>query len=120
MTRNALGRGLGALIREPDPQVAPPPAPVAAGAATAPARETMSAGPQQVDSDLIYPRPYQTRTKFREEALDQLASALNGRWICKPLSRRQDGPRVAPRNGRARGKAAHAVCASGLAGWTDG
>src|SRR6202035_1704832 len=35
MTRNALGRGLGALIREPEPQVAPPPAPAAVGTAVA-------------------------------------------------------------------------------------
>src|SRR6266446_551857 len=85
MTRNALGRGLGALIREPEPQVAPPPAPVAAGAAAAPARETMSAGPQQVDIDLIEPSPYQPRTRFREEALEELARSIKASGIIQPL-----------------------------------
>ena len=85
MPRNALGRGLGALIREPEPQVAPPPAPVAAGAATAPARETMSAGPQQVDIDLIEPSPYQPRTRFREEALEELARSIKASGIIQPL-----------------------------------
>src|ERR1700693_3684609 len=63
MTRNALGRGLGALIREPEPQVpaAPTPAPAvqphatssAGAAAAAPARETVHPGPLQIDIDLI-------------------------------------------------------------------
>src|SRR6266404_3187091 len=99
MTRNALGRGLGALIREPEPQVAPPPAPVAAGAATAPARETMSAGPQQVDIDLIDPSPYQPRTKFREEALDELARSIMASGIIQPLVLRPIGSRVRPADG---------------------
>src|SRR5258706_16083634 len=93
MTRNARGRGIGALIREPEPQVAPPPAPVAAGAAAAPARETMSAGPQQGDIDLIDPSPYQPRTKFREEALDQLARSIKARGIIQPLVPRPIGAR---------------------------
>ena len=85
MPRNALGRGLGALIREPEPQVPPPSASPAAGAAAAPARETMSAGPQQVDIDLIEPSPYQPRTRFREEALDELARSIKASGIIQPL-----------------------------------
>src|ERR1700730_6086460 len=85
MPRNALGRGLGALIREPEPQVPPPPPPPAAGPAAAPARETMSAGPQQVDIDLIEPSPYQPRTRFREEALDELARSIKASGIIQPL-----------------------------------
>src|SRR6202048_1665056 len=85
MPRNALGRGLGALIREPDPQVPPPSASPAAGAAAAPARETMSAGPQQVDIDLIEPSPYQPRTRFREESLDELARSIKASGIIQPL-----------------------------------
>src|SRR5271163_3883149 len=64
MTRNALGRGLGALIREPEPQVPAPPAPAVqphttSGSATAasPAREATLAGPHQIDIDLIEPSP---------------------------------------------------------------
>jgi len=106
MTRNALGRGLGALIREPEPQVAPLPAPVAAGAAAAPARETMSAGPQQVDIDLIDPSPYQPRTKFREEALDELARSIKASGIIQPLVLRPIGARFQLIAGERRWRAA--------------
>ena len=85
MPRNALGRGLGALIREPEPQVAPAPAPVAIGASAPPSREAMSAGPQQVDIDLIEPSPYQPRTRFREEALEELARSIKASGIIQPL-----------------------------------
>src|SRR5580704_11476401 len=85
MTRNALGRGLGALIREPEPQVPAPPAPAVqphatstgSAAAAAPARETVHPGPLQIDIDLIEPSPYQPRTRFREEALDELARSIH-------------------------------------------
>jgi len=40
----------------------------ASGAASAPARDAVHPGPQQVDIDLIEPSPYQPRTRFREEA----------------------------------------------------
>src|SRR5216684_348283 len=85
MPRNALGRGLGALIREPEPQAAPPTGPTAVGAIMAPARESMSAGPQQVDIDLIEPSPYQPRTRFREEALEELARSIKASGIIQPL-----------------------------------
>src|SRR5712692_2767455 len=65
MTRNALGRGLSALIREPEPQVQ---------ANATPAAPTVSTGaPHLVDIDLIDPSRYQPRTRFREEALEELA-----------------------------------------------
>src|SRR4030088_1911105 len=91
MTRNALGRGLGALIREPEPQVPPPPAPVAVESGAPPSRETMSAGPQQIDIDLIDPSPYQPRTRFREEALDELARSIKASGIIQPLVVRPGG-----------------------------
>jgi ParB family transcriptional regulator, chromosome partitioning protein len=113
MPRNALGRGLGALIREPDPQPqqqqqpqAPASVPVgsgAAAAATAPAllhppttqaRASVPAAtpatPQSdglfhVDIDLIDPSPYQPRTRFREEALEELARSILSSGIVQPL-----------------------------------
>src|SRR5216684_8114975 len=86
MPRNALGRGLGALIREPEPQVPPPQTAAAAvGAITPPSREIMSAGPQQIDIDLIDPSPYQPRTRFREEALEELARSIKASGIIQPL-----------------------------------
>src|SRR5258708_20214860 len=91
MPRNALGRGLGALIREPEPATSPEPAPkqphatTASGAAVAPARDAVHPGPQQVDIDLIEPSPYQPRTRFPEEALDQLAASIQSSGIIQPL-----------------------------------
>jgi ParB family chromosome partitioning protein len=91
MPRNALGRGLEALIRVPerDAFVERPasiaPGEVAAGAIAPPARAGMSAGPQEIDIDLIDPSPYQPRTKFREEALEELARSIKASGIIQPL-----------------------------------
>src|SRR5215471_1134717 len=107
MPRNALGRGLGALIREPEPQVpANPPSAnlgraaqpaghisngTGSAAATAPAAATSPAGPLQIDIDLIEPSPYQPRTRFREEALDELARSIKASGIIQPLVLRPIG-----------------------------
>jgi len=45
----------------------------------------MSAGPQQIDIDLIDPSPYQPRTRFREEALEELARSIKASGIIQPL-----------------------------------
>jgi ParB family transcriptional regulator, chromosome partitioning protein len=112
MPRNALGRGLGALIREPEPQTSAPPAPVQphaaspAAAAAAPARETTLAGPHQLDIDLIEPSPYQPRTRFREEALDELARSIKSSGIIQPLVVRPIGNRFQLIAGERRWRAA--------------
>jgi ParB family transcriptional regulator, chromosome partitioning protein len=117
MTRNALGRGLGALIREPEPQVPAPhpttpaiqPQPAASGsaaAAAAPAREPIHAGPHQIDIDLIEPSPYQPRTRFREEALDELARSIKSSGIIQPLVLRPIGNRFQLIAGERRWRAA--------------
>jgi ParB family transcriptional regulator, chromosome partitioning protein len=105
MPRNALGRGLGALIREPEPQAPtkhadenlPPPVSVAtssgSAAATAPAMSPTPSGPLQIDIDLIEPSPYQPRTRFREEALDELARSIQSSGIIQPLVVRPIGKR---------------------------
>src|SRR5512135_3070317 len=71
MARNALGRGLGALIREPEvvPQVVPPTTSIGADTAVAPA-QSIAGGPLQIDIDLIDPSPYQPRTRFAEAGLE--------------------------------------------------
>src|SRR3990172_6542549 len=73
MPRNALGRGLSALIREPEPppQVSSVPA-AAAATAAAPALSRSL----EIDIDLIDPSPYQPRTRFREESLEELARSI--------------------------------------------
>jgi len=109
MPRNALGRGLGALIREPEPQPQQPQAPagvpVGSGAAAAPAMSNQLAsqainkpsepkpvpatrqsdGLYHIDIDLIDPSPYQPRTRFREAALDELARSIASSGIVQPL-----------------------------------
>ena len=115
MTRNALGRGLGALIREPEPQIPQNPAqPVGgqtfdssgAAAAAAPAKEPTLTGAQQLDIDLIEPSPYQPRTRFREEALDELARSIKSSGIIQPLVVRPVGKRFQLIAGERRWRAA--------------
>jgi len=118
MPRNALGRGLGALIREPEPQQTPtapfqPKAPIAGpittsgGAAGAPAPSpAQPAGPMQLDIDLIEPSPYQPRTRFREEALDELARSIKASGIIQPLVVRPVGNRFQLIAGERRWRAA--------------
>jgi len=114
MPRNALGRGLGALIREPEPQAPPAAAPIqtvttssgGAAAATVPAREVVHSGPLQVDIDLIEPSPYQPRTRFREEALDELARSIQASGIIQPLVVRPIGNRYQLIAGERRWRAA--------------
>jgi ParB family transcriptional regulator, chromosome partitioning protein len=111
MPRNALGRGLGALIREPEPKNSPETTPTqhataATGAAVAPAREIAHPGPQQVDIDLIEPSPYQPRTRFREEALEELARSIQASGIIQPLVVRPIGSRFQLIAGERRWRAA--------------
>jgi ParB family chromosome partitioning protein len=115
MPRNALGRGLGALIRESEPtNQAPAPAidnqsaPVTTGggAAAAPAREAGTHGPQEIDIDLVEPSPYQPRTRFREEALDELARSIQASGIIQPIVVRPIGNRYQLIAGERRWRAA--------------
>jgi ParB family transcriptional regulator, chromosome partitioning protein len=90
MARNALGRGLGALIREPEvvpPIIAPT---TSAGAATA---QSIAGGPLQIDIDLIDPSPYQPRTRFAEAGLEELAQSIRSSGIIQPLLVRKIGSR---------------------------
>jgi ParB family chromosome partitioning protein len=123
MPRNALGRGLGALIREPEP----PPAPAVpeiqnqtvavtgsgAAVATAPAITTShsqaSGGPMEIDIDLIEPSPYQPRTRFREEALDELARSIQASGIIQPIVVRAIGHRYQLIAGERRWRAAQRI-----------
>src|SRR5579872_5098461 len=103
MARNALGRGLGALIREPEPQV-----PEAAQIPVVPyAQPTPGlAGSQLVDIDLIEPSPYQPRTHFREEALAELAQSIQVSGIIQPLVLRRIDSRFQLLAGERRWRAA--------------
>ena len=101
MQRNALGRGLGALIRESEPlpqQQQPAVAVPVGGAGAAAATALAPAAPQadgllHLDIDLIDPSPYQPRTRFREESLDELARSIVASGIVQPLIVRKIGAR---------------------------
>src|SRR5690349_20084794 len=110
MLRNALGRALGALTREPEPQATSAPAQPhstnAVAAAAAPAREATAQRPLQIDSDLIEPSPFQPRTRFREEALEELARSIKSSGIIQPLVVRPIGNRFQLIAGERRWRAA--------------
>jgi ParB family chromosome partitioning protein len=113
MTRNALGKGLSALIREPESPLPQPPEPVVApsgpatqgrtAAAVAPA---LSEGLLQADIDLIDPSPYQPRTRFREETLEELARSIRVSGIVQPLIARRTDARYQLIAGERRWRAA--------------
>jgi ParB family chromosome partitioning protein len=107
MARNALGRGLGALIRDPEvaaPQLIPASASVTATAA-APA-PIAAGGPLQIDIDLIDPSPYQPRTRFAEAGLEELAQSIRSSGIIQPLIVRRVGSRYQLIAGERRWRAA--------------
>jgi ParB family chromosome partitioning protein len=101
MARNALGRGLGALIREPEAAVTPPVIP------QAPATRTGS--PIEIDIDLIDPSPYQPRTRFAAEALEELARSIQTTGIIQPLILRPLGSRYQLIAGERRWRAAQSA-----------
>jgi ParB family transcriptional regulator, chromosome partitioning protein len=113
MARNALGRGLEALIREP---VAPtasqadsPRAHDLQATAVAPAQVPAtphSTGHMQVDIDLIDPSPFQPRTRFADAALEELAQSIQASGILQPLVLRKVGTRYQLIAGERRWRAA--------------
>lgn len=109
MPRNALGKGLNALIREPEPPLQPPQGAAAqaavAGAAAAPALAPRE-GLLHVDIDLIDPSPNQPRTRFREASLEELAQSIRASGIVQPLVARTKGARFELIAGERRWRAA--------------
>jgi len=75
----------------------------AAGAAAAPAP---TEGFVQVDIDLIDPSPFQPRTTFREQALDELSRSIQSSGIIQPLVVRRTGARFELIAGERRWRAA--------------
>ena len=75
MTKHALGKGLGALIRKSTP--VPPPVAIVAPDDFKRVRE--------VPIDQIVPSPLQPRTQFGESPLDELVESIRQRGIIQPL-----------------------------------
>lgn len=95
MARNALGRGLNALIRPPEPP-----------AESASPIQTKGTDPSEVDIQLIEPSPYQPRRQFREGALNELAQSIRSTGIIQPLVLRTAGNRYQLIAGERRWRAA--------------
>ena len=76
-----------------------------AAAAAAPALAPTD-GLLQIDIDLIDPSPYQPRTRFREEALEELSRSLRASGIVQPLVVRRFGHRYQLIAGERRWRAA--------------
>ena len=74
MAKQALGRGLNALL----------------GENTATRAES---NPLELDMDLIEPNPEQPRTRFAEAALDELAQSIAANGIVQPIVVRRRGGR---------------------------
>jgi ParB family chromosome partitioning protein len=70
--RNALGRGLGALIDD--------------------AEKMKQAGISEVELSKIEANPFQPRSNFDEEALDELAASIREIGLIQPITVRKTGP----------------------------
>lgn len=72
--KNSLGRGLGALIEEAEPEVAQV--------------KTITGG-TEIDISLVEANPFQPRTVFDQEALDELASSIKEMGVIQPITLRE-------------------------------
>jgi ParB family chromosome partitioning protein len=63
-------------------------------------------GPQEIDIDLVDPSPYQPRTRFREEALEELTRSIKASGIIQPIVVRSIGNRFQLIAGERRWRAA--------------
>jgi len=84
--RNALGRGIGALI----PNAGPAPT---ARVQPVPADDTAPGGPSRIPVDVIDPNPDQPRREFDEGALERLAQSIRVHGVLQPVVVRRAGDR---------------------------
>jgi len=80
--------------------------------AVAPATAPHDAALIQVDIDLIDPSPFQPRTRFREEAIEELARSIRASGIVQPLVARRIGLRYQLIAGERRWRAAQRTALS--------
>lgn len=104
MAKNALGRGLGALLGSKGPGSAAPAA-GAPAAADGGASET-AAGVEQVESKRIQPCSFQPRKDFTDESLNELADSIREQGIVQPLIVRTAGDKFELIAGERRWRAA--------------
>jgi ParB family chromosome partitioning protein len=102
MSRNALGKGLSALIREPE---AEPQRPVQ-DKPSSPPSEAAGESVLLIDLDRIEQSPYQPRSRFDSQGLDDLAASIRVSGIIQPLLVRNHGGRFQLIAGERRWRAA--------------
>jgi len=73
--KNVLGRGLGALIEEADNEIA--------------VEKRVSAGGTEISTALIEANPFQPRTVFDKEALDELTTSIQELGVIQPITVRE-------------------------------
>src|SRR5438477_3041402 len=95
MLKPALGKGLGALI---NPRVASPTPRAEDGERI-----------QMVSLDQLVPSPWQPRTEFRDEHLQELAESIREKGILQPLIVRRAGDKLELVAGERRWRAAQRV-----------
>ena len=89
MPRQALGRGLSALLGDDTPRTSQP------GGAL-----------NEIDIDLIQPNPEQPRTRFTEAALEELAQSIAANGVVQPIVVRPKGDKYEIVAGERRWRAA--------------
>jgi ParB family chromosome partitioning protein len=89
MPRKALGRGLSSLLGDEKPVAA-----------------ASSGAPLEVDIDLIEPNSEQPRTRFTDEAMEELAQSITANGIIQPIVVRRLGGRYQIVAGERRWRAA--------------
>ena len=92
--RRGLGRGLGALLGDVKPAVAP---------------DAQAAGPQEISVDVILPNPHQPRTTFDPEAQTELQSSIAAFGVLVPVIVRKRGEHYELIAGERRWRAATAA-----------
>ncbi|MFB3154277.1 MAG: ParB/RepB/Spo0J family partition protein [Candidatus Acidiferrales bacterium] len=88
MTRKALGRGLSALLREVEPAEAASTAPD-----VPPTAVVATSGLSEIALDLIDTSPFQPRTHFDPQALEELARSMRSGGVVQPVIARRVGSR---------------------------
>ncbi len=76
VTRRALGRGLSALLSD---------TPALLSAEKSASAQMPGEQLLEVDIDLIDPNPYQPRTRFNEEKLEELAQSIKNNGLVQPI-----------------------------------
>ena len=80
--RQALGRGLSALIKEPISDI---------NSTRDKNADKLVGGIAEIDIKNIHPNPYQPRTNFTKEALEELAQSIKELGVIQPITLRKKG-----------------------------